>query len=76
MCGSPTMDLTELKKVVVYDGYKPTDQTIVFFWEVYVLQFIWKKRHKFFSFLAYFLALRKKIVFVQLFNMRVNRRSF
>ncbi|XP_023332612.1 probable E3 ubiquitin-protein ligase HECTD2 [Eurytemora carolleeae] len=34
VCGSPTMDLTELKKVVVYDGYKPTDQTIIFFWEV------------------------------------------
>jgi len=34
VCGSMTMDLSELKKVVVYDGYKPTDPTIQVFWEV------------------------------------------
>jgi hypothetical protein len=34
VCGSATMDLSELKKVVVYDGYKPTDQTITAFWQV------------------------------------------
>jgi hypothetical protein len=39
VCGSPTMDMLELKKVTVYDGYKPNDDTIIFFWEVrkYVL---------------------------------------
>jgi E3 ubiquitin-protein ligase HECTD2 len=39
-CGSPTMDMLELKKVTVYDGYKPNDDTIIFFWEVrkYVLR--------------------------------------
>ena len=34
VCGAPTMDLSELKKVVVYDGYKPGDETIAHFWEV------------------------------------------
>ena len=34
MCGSPTMDLSELQKVVVYDGYKPNEVTIQCFWEV------------------------------------------
>ena len=36
VCGSPTMDLSELKKVVVYDGYRPSDETIGHFWEVYI----------------------------------------
>ena len=34
VCGAPTMDLSELKKVVVYDGYRPGDETIAHFWEV------------------------------------------
>ena len=34
MCGAPTMDLSELRKVVVYDGYRPGDETIQHFWEV------------------------------------------
>ena len=48
VCGSPTMDMAQLKKVlvhqilslifmrqvVVYDGYKSTDDTITHFWEV------------------------------------------
>ena len=33
------MDLSELKKVAVYDGYRPTDPTIQAFWEVRVLLF-------------------------------------
>jgi hypothetical protein len=28
------MDMLERKKVTVYDGYKPNDDTIIFFWEV------------------------------------------
>ena len=28
------MELSELQKVVVYDGYKPNDATIQLFWEV------------------------------------------
>ena len=34
VCGSPRMELSELQKVVVYDGYKPNDSTIQLFWEV------------------------------------------
>ena len=34
MCGAPTMDLSELRKVVVYDGYRPGDETVQHFWEV------------------------------------------
>ena len=34
VCGAPTMDLSELRKVVVYDGYRPGDETIQHFWEV------------------------------------------
>ena len=34
VCGAPTMDLAELKKVVVYDGYRPSDETVLHFWEV------------------------------------------
>ena len=34
VCGAPTMDLSELKKVVVYDGYRPGDETVLHFWEV------------------------------------------
>ena len=34
VCGSQTFDLTELKKVTIYDGYKQDDKTILFFWEV------------------------------------------
>jgi hypothetical protein len=30
------MDMAELKKVTVYDGYKPNDDTIIYFWEVRV----------------------------------------
>jgi len=29
VCGSPELKMAELKKVTVYDGYKPTDHTIV-----------------------------------------------
>ena len=28
------MDLSELRKVVVYDGYRPGDETVQQFWEV------------------------------------------
>jgi hypothetical protein len=28
------MDMAQLKKVVVYDGYRPADDTITIFWEV------------------------------------------
>ena len=34
MCGAPTMDLSELRKVVIYDGYRPGDETVQQFWEV------------------------------------------
>ena len=35
VCGCPTLDLHELRKVTFYDGgYKKDDQTIVDFWEV------------------------------------------
>ena len=34
VCGAPTMDLSELRKVVVYDGYRPGDETVHHFWEV------------------------------------------
>ncbi|XP_064101455.1 probable E3 ubiquitin-protein ligase HECTD2 [Macrobrachium nipponense] len=34
VCGSPTLDLTELRKVVEYDGYTPDHPTIRWFWEV------------------------------------------
>ena len=34
VCGSQTFDLTELKKVTYYDGYKKEDPTVVYFWEV------------------------------------------
>ena len=36
VCGAPTMDLSELRKVVVYDGYRPGDETVHPFWEVNV----------------------------------------
>ena len=35
VCGCPTLDLNELRKVTVYDGgFKKDDQTIVDFWQV------------------------------------------
>ena len=35
VCGSPTLDLQELKKVTTYDkGYRKEDATIGHFWEV------------------------------------------
>ena len=35
VCGCPTLDLNELRKVTFYDGgFKKDDQTIVDFWEV------------------------------------------
>nr|CAD7266604.1 unnamed protein product [Timema shepardi] len=34
VCGSPTLDLNELRKVTEYDGYKADDVIIIDFWEV------------------------------------------
>ncbi|KAK8397421.1 hypothetical protein O3P69_004868 [Scylla paramamosain] len=34
VCGSPRLDLNELRKVVDYDGYTPDHPTIKWFWEV------------------------------------------
>ena len=34
VCGCPTLDLLELRKVTYYDGFKQEDQTIQYFWEV------------------------------------------
>ncbi|EEB18379.1 conserved hypothetical protein [Pediculus humanus corporis] len=34
VCGSPNIDLTELRKVTEYDGYKPDDPIITEFWNV------------------------------------------
>ena len=34
VCGCPTLDLGELRKVTFYDGYKQDDKTIQHFWEV------------------------------------------
>ncbi|KAJ4431548.1 hypothetical protein ANN_20147 [Periplaneta americana] len=34
VCGSPTLDLNELRKVTEYDGYKGDDPIILDFWEV------------------------------------------
>ena len=44
VCGCPTLDLRELRKVTLYDGgFKKEDQTIVDFWEVNELErFVWK----------------------------------
>ena len=42
VCGCPTLDLHELRKVTLYDGgFKKDDQTIIDFWEVriYSLRF-------------------------------------
>ena len=33
MCGCPTLDLIELRKVTYYDGYKQDDKTIQQFWQ-------------------------------------------
>ena len=30
VCGSPNIDLTELRKVTEYDGYKPDDPIITY----------------------------------------------
>ncbi|KAK6635852.1 hypothetical protein RUM44_001106 [Polyplax serrata] len=34
VCGSPNLDLNELRKVTEYDGYKPDDPMIIEFWDV------------------------------------------
>ena len=34
VCGCPTLDLVELRKVTYYDGYKQDDKTIQHFWQV------------------------------------------
>ncbi|XP_024215638.1 probable E3 ubiquitin-protein ligase HECTD2 isoform X1 [Halyomorpha halys] len=34
VCGSPALDLNELRKVTEYDGYKPEQSLIVDFWDV------------------------------------------
>ncbi len=34
VCGCQTFELAELRKVTVYEGYKPEDITIRHFWEV------------------------------------------
>ncbi|XP_018008097.1 probable E3 ubiquitin-protein ligase HECTD2 [Hyalella azteca] len=34
VCGSPTIDLEELRKVTEYDGYSRDSQTIKWFWEI------------------------------------------
>ncbi|KAF4519049.1 hypothetical protein B566_EDAN001635 [Ephemera danica] len=34
VCGSPTVDLGELRKVTEYDGYRPDDRVICDLWEV------------------------------------------
>ena len=34
VCGCPTLDLAELRKVTFYDGYKQDDKTIQHFWQV------------------------------------------
>ena len=34
VCGCPTLDLGELRKVTFYDGYKQDDKNIQHFWEV------------------------------------------
>ncbi|XP_074642378.1 putative E3 ubiquitin-protein ligase HECTD2 [Tubulanus polymorphus] len=33
VCGSPTVDMSDLKKVTTYDGYHPNDQTIRHLWD-------------------------------------------
>ncbi|KAK7482010.1 hypothetical protein BaRGS_00026702 [Batillaria attramentaria] len=37
VCGNPTIVMSELKKVIVYDGYAPQDPPVRYFWDV-VLQ--------------------------------------
>ena len=34
VCGCPTLDLVELRKVTYYDGFKQDDKTIQHFWQV------------------------------------------
>ncbi|ESO93074.1 hypothetical protein LOTGIDRAFT_119782, partial [Lottia gigantea] len=34
VCGNPTIDMSQLQKVTVYDGYNATDQIIKTFWDV------------------------------------------
>ena len=34
VCGSPLVDLGELQKVTVYDGYTSQDVTVRLFWEI------------------------------------------
>jgi E3 ubiquitin-protein ligase HECTD2 len=33
VCGCPTLDLGELRKVTYYDGYKQDDKTVEYFWQ-------------------------------------------
>jgi E3 ubiquitin-protein ligase HECTD2 len=40
VCGCPTIDLTELRKVTYYDGFKQDDVTIQHFWEVLIKAFV------------------------------------
>ena len=40
VCGCPTLDLRELRKVTLYDvGFKKDDPTIIHFWEVIMPNF-------------------------------------
>ena len=34
VCGSPKIDMAQLKRVTTYDGYHSTDPTVKGFWEV------------------------------------------
>ncbi|CAM1154636.1 HECTD2 (predicted) [Pycnogonum litorale] len=34
VCGSPTVDMSELKKVTVYDGFNENEQIISDFWDI------------------------------------------
>ena len=42
VCGCPTLDLNELRKVTVYDGgFKKDEQTIIDFWQVSWFSYIY-----------------------------------
>uniref|UniRef100_A0A1I8GS14 HECT-type E3 ubiquitin transferase n=1 Tax=Macrostomum lignano TaxID=282301 RepID=A0A1I8GS14_9PLAT len=34
VCGSPKFDFNELRKVTVYDGYRPNDAQVKWFWDI------------------------------------------
>ena len=34
VCGSPNIDMAQLKRVTTYDGYHSSDPTVKGFWEV------------------------------------------